>query len=81
MEHGWILGMHISWWAFFILLSILFLAFFEAEPKHKAKKRRESSLDILKKRYATGEISTEEFEERKAHLEDGDQSNGSGPGN
>ncbi|NNE66405.1 MAG: SHOCT domain-containing protein [Pyrinomonadaceae bacterium] len=69
MEHGWILGMHISWWVFLILLSILFLAFFEAEPKHKAKKRREDPLDILKKRYASGEISTEEFEERKAHLE------------
>lgn len=69
MEHGWFLGMHISWWVFLILLSILFLAFFEAEPKHKAKKRREDPLDILKKRYASGEISTDEFEERKAHLD------------
>ena len=69
MEHGWILGMHISWWVFLILFAIFFLVFFEAEPKHKARKRREDPIDILKKRYAAGEISTGEFEERKAHLE------------
>jgi len=76
MEHGWIFGMHISWWVIFILLSIVFLAFFEAEPKHKAKKRRQSPLDILKKRYAEGEISTQEFKERKAHLDVKDPPNG-----
>lgn len=70
MEHGWILGMHISWWVFWILLIILFFAFLEAEPKQKAKRRRENPLDILKRRYAAGEITTEEYEERKGRLEE-----------
>ena len=70
MEHGWIFGMHISWWLFLIILIIVFVAFFEAEPRHKAKKRREQPLDILRRRYAAGELTTEEYKERKAHLED-----------
>lgn len=70
MEHGWIGGMHMAWWVFWILMIILFFAFMEAEPKHKAKRRREKPLDILKQRYASGEITTEEYEERKSRLED-----------
>lgn len=30
---------------------------------------REAPLDVLKRRYAEGEISAEEYEERKARLE------------
>jgi putative membrane protein len=35
-----------------------------ASPEHKAP----DPLDILRERYARGEISTEEFEERKKYL-------------
>ena len=70
MEHGWIGGMHMAWWVFWILLIILFFAFLEAEPKQKAKRRRENPVDILKRRYAAGEITTEEYEERKGRLEE-----------
>jgi putative membrane protein len=69
MENGWILGMHISWWFFWAVVIILFLAFVEAEPKHKARRRREKPLDVLQRRYAAGEITTEEYQERKAVLE------------
>lgn len=35
-----------------------------------AKPRVEAPLDILKRRYATGEISKEEFERMKAEIKD-----------
>jgi putative membrane protein len=35
------------------------------------RKKKDSSLDILKKRFASGEINAEEFEERKTVLEKG----------
>ncbi len=78
IEHGWLGGMHMFWWIFWVVAIILFFVFMEAEPKHKARKRREAPLDILKRRYAAGELTTEEFKERKAHLdEDGlDQKSG-----
>ncbi|MCO6511449.1 MAG: SHOCT domain-containing protein [Aridibacter famidurans] len=69
MEHDWILGMHISWWVFWILLTILAVAFLERKPNKHVRKKREDPLEILKRRYAAGEIDTEEFELRRSRLE------------
>ncbi len=38
-------------------------------PTEQADDNAESAMDILKKRYANGEISTEEFEQRRRTLE------------
>lgn len=70
MEYGWFGGMHMLWWLFWVMLIVLFFVFLEAEPKHKARRRREKPLDILKRRYAAGEITSEEYKERKAILEE-----------
>ena len=40
---------------------------FTPVPKQQAKQRG-TALDVLQRRYATGEISTEEYEERRAVL-------------
>lgn len=69
MEHGWIMGMHISWWVFWILVTILAIAFFEKKPNKEERKKMEDPLEILKRRYAAGEIDTDEFELRKSRLE------------
>ena len=56
-------GMHLMWW----IIWIIFLAwiFFIPGGKPYQKTKKESPLEILKKRFAKGEISKEEFEESK----------------
>ena len=63
--HFW--GMHIIWW--FIWLFFIFWIF--ATPYHIPGQRfkRDSPLDTLKKRFAAGEINTEEYQEKKKILE------------
>lgn len=64
-DHFW--GMHWLWW----ILWILFLIWIFFTPWSIPGERRnaDSPLDILKKRYARGEINQEEYQERKKTLE------------
>jgi len=55
--------MHLIWWIIWTIL-IAWIFFIPADiPYQKSKK--ESPLDILKKRFAKGEISKEDYEESK----------------
>lgn len=64
---GWgFWGMHVFWWLFWIILIIAFFALATPLPRHRA---RQTPLELLQRRYAAGEISSEEYEERKAKLE------------
>lgn len=67
MGGGWFLGMHLLWWLFWVVLIVAFVSLFTPVPKQEAK-RRDTPLDILQRRYAAGEISTEEYEQRRAGL-------------
>jgi len=69
MDNGWFAGMHMFWWVFWIVAIALFFALVEAQPRRNSRKRREKPLDILQKRYAAGELTTEEYEKRKSILE------------
>ena len=62
----WFGGMHFFWWLFWLALIIVFFTLMRPVPRHKM---RETPLQILQRRYANGEISSEEYEERKAKLE------------
>lgn len=66
---GWsFFGMHLMWWfAWIVILSTVFTTFTPVPRNHlKAGVR---ALDILRRRYAAGQVSTEEYERRKAVLE------------
>ncbi|MDZ7846511.1 MAG: SHOCT domain-containing protein [Owenweeksia sp.] len=63
MMYGWIIGL--------IVIIVLLVALgrgniFQKRPNNTDSNA--SSLEILKKRYANGEIDKQEFEERKAEL-------------
>lgn len=52
----------ILWWIFLIAVIIGVVVFIIRQVKTEPKK---SALDILKERYARGELSKQQFEERK----------------
>jgi putative membrane protein len=62
-------GMHFVWWVFWILAVVLFFSFLTPVPRRRADVYRLTPLQILQRRYAAGDITSEEYEERKAKLE------------
>lgn len=64
-DHHFI-GMHWIWWL--IITAIILLMVFDVIPRRSRIEPEENALDILKKRFARGEIEREEFEERKRIL-------------
>ncbi len=61
-------GMHLIWWFFWIILLVSFFSFSSPVSRKRAKLYRFTPLELLQRRYAAGEIKTEEYEERKALL-------------
>ncbi len=58
-------------WIIFLILIVLLIYFIIQFQKRKGQTptQNESHLDILKKRYARGEITKEEYERMKKDLE------------
>lgn len=59
--------MHLLWWLFWIFLMFMLFGWFEPVPKRRV--RKDSALDILQKRFASGEITEEEYQNKKKILE------------
>lgn len=57
-------GMHFFWWIFWIVIVVWFLIAIS-----RKRKGNETSLEILKRRYARGEITQEEYEKMRKNLE------------
>lgn len=64
-DHHFI-GMH--WICWLIVVGIILLVVFNVIPYRPKTELEEDALEILKKRFARGEIEREEFEERKKIL-------------
>lgn len=63
--HFW--GMHLVWW--FVWVIAIFWIFVTPYNIPGQRMKKNSPLDILKKRLAIGEISTAEYEESKKILD------------
>jgi len=70
MHYGFGYGGMFMWIIFLIVIGLLIYFIVKAQKtKGQMPTPRESSLDILKRRYAKGEITKEEFERMKKDLE------------
>ena len=67
--HANYFGMHFFWWIFWIVLMLALFAVATPVPRRRMRLYRENPLGILQRRYAAGELTTEEYEERKARIE------------
>ncbi len=66
---GWMFGggfMMLLWWLVPIALVIVLVGYFARRPGTGTGER--TALDILKERYARGEIGKDEFEQKKRDL-------------
>jgi putative membrane protein len=68
MGWGWMIIMAVFWIS--VIVGIIFLIRWVvlSANKDRGLKHEETALDILKKRYAKGEINKDEFEEKKKDL-------------
>jgi putative membrane protein len=60
-------GMHFFWWFAWIMLLIWIFAVPYDIPGQR--KRKDSALDILQKRFAAGEITTDDYNHKREILE------------
>jgi len=60
-------GMNLIWWLLWMFL--IFWIFVTPYDVPGQRKKKDSALDILQQRYALGQMTTEEYKERKKVLE------------
>jgi putative membrane protein len=70
---GWFLGMHLAWWIFWIVVAVAAWAVVSRSITPLSERTR-SPLEVLQLRYAQGELTTEEYEERRAKLSEREHS-------
>jgi putative membrane protein len=62
-------GMHGLWWIFWLALIGVFVFITWGRPSKRRRGPRETPHEVLRRRLASGEITTVEYEERKALLD------------
>jgi len=61
-------GMSWFWWSFWLIAIVCFALFLVPVPRARYR-QFEDPLRLLARRYAAGELTHEEYEERRARLE------------
>jgi putative membrane protein len=62
-------GMHALWWLFWVVLIGLLIYYAWAKPRQQGGGANETPHELLRRRLASGDITTAEYEERKALLD------------
>ncbi|MEX2400454.1 MAG: SHOCT domain-containing protein [Rhodothermales bacterium] len=65
--HDWMWGMHWGWLILWIVATVAIVLLIARS--RSTRPRRKTPLEVLEQRYAAGEISTEDYEERKSRLQ------------
>ncbi len=66
---GWMFGMNLPWWIVGTLVVVVLLVLlFRRQSVTGGIAAPRTAIEVLERRYAAGEISTEKFEERRTHL-------------
>ncbi|MFT5453149.1 MAG: putative membrane protein [Enterobacterales bacterium] len=68
MIEGHYFGMHLLWWGVWIILLIWIFAIPCSIPGSRS--REKDAVEILKKRFARGEIEKDEYQEKLLMLKD-----------
>jgi putative membrane protein len=66
--HEHFIGMHYVWWIVWLMLTVPFFFLVTPVRRKTARRYREDPFGILQRRYAAGEITTDEYEERKSRI-------------
>jgi len=70
MDHGYYMGgMHTFWWAFWLILLIIFFYAVWSPQRRSRQPERESPHELLQRRLAQGDITPEAYEQAKALLD------------
>jgi putative membrane protein len=69
MHYGNMMGMHTLWWVFWIAVVIALVLWVGRGAPARRDRPRETPHELLRHRLANGDISTEEYEKRKAILD------------
>ena len=64
---NYFVGMHYVWWILWVMMLIWIFAIPRSIPGQRFK--ADSPLDVLRKRFASGAITTEEYQAKKKILE------------
>lgn len=62
-------GMHALWWVFWIVVVIVLVSWGRGGGGGRERAPRETPHEILRRRFAHGEIDAQEYENRKAVLD------------